>query len=847
MNSEFDILLDDSNVTQFGFPSFPLSSSSDHSYGYEPSVVNGKRDLVHTNSARPRKRRITDSSEGESSEEVQSRLKYFEGAKALLPQAFEEIIRGKTTSQLQRSLVELQHLCQSMAEDEEFIHSLCLKGNEIFDDELLSSFQDKLISTEDDPMTAFVEMYSDWYLRVQRLQQVFLILDNSRVFRRSYLERPLIAYWMLKFSAGIIESRQRNPADITLFDMEESRTRNNILLGLCDLLKELLQSPPYIFESPKGVIFDRFLTIMQDLRIFHSQVDSSNDTVLIATLSLCFKKAASDLRDNWLSLAAEDYLGHCENAYNQIVIIIDMLGSRLGDKFTHEINLFGESAMSILIKSEQVQTRILTILFPDFLNNHAPCAFLYKVYSVNVWDIVPLVELFCESVSTYLHGWLQEQMLSCQKASKDKSYSIIESLIEYIRSVSAAIEIAFKGEQRFIFHFSTTCEKTVADIDHCDEFIAESLVHYIFGRMSADSSDKTISSQDQELWSYIMKILVMIPDKKRMFLSRYKMLLSRRLLHSSFITPYSNTNDEPACLWREKRLLEMLQENFGVDYTESLNKMIGDLSHSNKVLYQFRRKVHTPVKLSFCCLNSSNWRPPPGNRRVNIPDCLRGIADKYEAMLSQENPVIFDWKFYLHRVTIAITFDVSDPSSCQTVQCSIYQAAILLAFEGIDILDKVSLLTTTGMEENFLDANLKYLTDGSYKVMLQTDNNYMINDSFKCDKKIVKLSTNISSSVQSTTEIPVAVRTGTERDPVEMLTARLRAFMMRTLKNLGPRKHERLTAEVLESLSKDRVDFEEILKNSGRSFTTLIKETVEQLIGEEFIRRDDTDGYKYIP
>ncbi|VEU22861.1 DEKNAAC103952 [Brettanomyces naardenensis] len=800
---------------------------------------------------KPRKRKFKDSKFMNTEQDAISGREFLSRAKVVLSEAMKAILEGSEGPTLPRSLITLQGLSEAVSSDKEYAAAFYALGDKVFNDQLLPRFAASILSVRGKEVDTFVNLFDMWNLRVWNLKLVFLILDNSPTFRTTDSRRKMEPYWMLRFGKSLFESAKEISLDSAIFDPDESKTRNRILLNFCDLVEEFLSLPPLQEQQLQAITLSLkcFFEVLGKLKAYHALLGEENK-VMTPILERCMGKVCTDLRDRWISIGTEKYLKNVQVVYERIESLRHILNRH------NEVNydLFIGAAISPLLNTSKAQVEILERAFDEPEKYPTELKFVYEQYDSENWDMDVLSDMFSKSLEVSLHELLVKQIADPKNVRGPSCPPLIRAVLNLWRPFISLLKSGFNSNREFSKKISKASERVVWELDNCANLVAEALLQYIYGllmdkwrgmskeqKVEALSSGSTEDSLKSILTSETYMIFGMIPDRKRFLFDRYKMMLGRRLLHNRFIKPLESKEDKFDALEAEKYVLNCLRSHFGRDYLEGMYGMIDDVVESNVTLGKFTHEADSPIELAICCVNEYNWKEPPESQPVIIPKVLQPLAEQFKARILMQGPVKFDWKLFLHRVTIDIHFG---PGSTQAVECSIYQAAILLSFEDSEVLSFEQLLTTTGMERPFLAAHLKVLTRANFDLLLTANGDYKINSLYKSSKRIVRLPTHISGG-RKRREDAAFKRTGTERDEKEMLSMRLQAFITRTLKGSGPMKHDKLMVEVLKHLAEESVAFTETLRDS--SIQNHFKKILGGLINDGFIARHGDDAYRYLP
>lgn len=385
---------------------------------------------------------------------------------------------------------------------------------------------------------------------------------------------------------------------------------------------------------------------------------------------------------------------------------------------------------------------------------------------------------------------------------------------------------AFDSVDEFENAFKRGMEKVMnSDSNH-----PSILALFIDGALRGKRGKNCIAeAQVDEAVAVTLRLLVFLADKDR-FRERYTNLLSKRLLLNK-----SLSEDV------EKMALGRLKVLCGPQYTEKVERMMGDLSIARESDQVYRAHLKDRGSLSavedygVTLLKNSYWSGLNRLKGTILPSPMKECVAHFEAYYKQLQPKkIVDWVLGYGSATVTVQF----PHGWKNLQVTTLQAAILLVFN-------VHPTATVGQMADLLKIEMGTLRSllGSMcnvpppvRVLKKTPRTPKIDST-----DVLELDPEFKNAKRELTL--VVPQLGGEKEENQGVAEERKvvvdAVIVRILKARKRIDHKDLVAEVMQQSRFFRPD--------GR----LIKQRVEYLIGQRYARREDatlhTSPYVYIP
>ncbi|KAI8983312.1 Cullin-domain-containing protein [Trametes punicea] len=335
--------------------------------------------------------------------------------------------------------------------------------------------------------------------------------------------------------------------------------------------------------------------------------------------------------------------------------------------------------------------------------------------------------------------------------------------------------------------------------------------------------------RDEDFAAELEKALALYPftDDNDVFRAFYQRALAKRLLLGR-----SASDDF------ERAVLKKLKEEYDPEFGTSDN-MFTDLALSRDLMQDFleyrRRKgdVGTAQKLTVMVLQRSNWPFTARKNDIDLPLWMQeDLADYAEFYKKKHQGRKLDWDHALGTATLKARFKAGE----KELSVSLYQAVILLLFNEEATISYADIKEQTRLDDAELQRTLQSLACGKKRVLrkqplgkdvISTDV-FHFNPDFTDPRFQVHI-----NSIQSkeTPEESKRTQNSIEADRKHALDAAI----VRVMKAKKELTYEQLKTATIEAVKKHFVPE-----------VSMIKQRIQGLVEQEYLRRDEEDMNKYI-
>lgn len=197
----------------------------------------------------------------------------------------------------------------------------------------------------------------------------------------------------------------------------------------------------------------------------------------------------------------------------------------------------------------------------------------------------------------------------------------------------------------------------------------------------------------------VMLIFNYIEDKD-VFQTFYAKMLAKRLIHGSSASEYL-----------ESQMINKLKQNCGFEYTSKLVRMFSDISVSKDMLENFmaskqKQKTGSDIDFSVLVLATGSWPLQPPTSNFSIPKELSSLELKFRKFYQQQHSGRkLNWLHQLSKAEVKARFK-DDSKSTYHLQCSTYQAGIILQFNDQDFMTLEDIQVATQLTDQTLKTTL---------------------------------------------------------------------------------------------------------------------------------------------
>ncbi|KLO17574.1 Cullin-domain-containing protein [Schizopora paradoxa] len=351
---------------------------------------------------------------------------------------------------------------------------------------------------------------------------------------------------------------------------------------------------------------------------------------------------------------------------------------------------------------------------------------------------------------------------------------------------------------------------------------AEMIAKYLDRAMRKGQQDATTEDFNKVMQRVL--VLYRYTQDKDVFRTFYHKALARRLLTQRSASDQS-----------EKQVLKILKENYDPEFSMG-DQMFIDLDLSDDLTREFYKRYPEPEAeaLSVKILQRSFWPFVARQKEdIRLPLFMQDVLSNYVNFYKgkHENRKL-DFDHSLGTAQMHAQFKAGS----KELTLSLYQAVILLMFNDQNVLSYNEIKENTGLNDEELKRTLQSLACGKKKVLKKKPVGKDVNDTdefiYNADFTDPRQKVHINSiQVKETIEESKKTQSIIEGDRKHYLDAAI-VRVMKAKKNM---MHQALITATIDAVNKH--------------FTPdvrMIKERIERLIEEEYMRRDDEVDGKYV-
>ncbi|KAN0123228.1 Cullin-4B [Russula decolorans] len=282
----------------------------------------------------------------------------------------------------------------------------------------------------------------------------------------------------------------------------------------------------------------------------------------------------------------------------------------------------------------------------------------------------------------------------------------------------------------------------------------------------------------------------------------------------------------------EKAMLKKLKEEYDPEFGMG-DHMFRDLALSRDTMVEYHERIGpkraAEQKLTAMVLQQSFW--PFSSRTAQdaiIPVSMQSELDGFATFYNEKHQGHkIEWSHALGTVSLRAHFVVGQ----KELSVSLYQAVVLLLFNDMVEIPYSDVKLHTGIEDAALRCTLQSLACGKKKVLkkrpsgrdVNDDDIFIFNDAFEDPRAKVHIN---SIQVKETPEESQRTQSAVEGDRKHYLDAAI-VRVMKTRKQLT---YEQIKFETIEAVRRHFVPE-----------VTSIKQRIDNLVEQEYLRRDDED------
>jgi len=366
--------------------------------------------------------------------------------------------------------------------------------------------------------------------------------------------------------------------------------------------------------------------------------------------------------------------------------------------------------------------------------------------------------------------------------------------------------------------FESFCNKNVAGSSAADLF-----ANFCDNLLKKGGSEKLSDEAIEETLEKVVKLLAYISDKD-LFAEFYRKKLARRLLFDK------SASDE-----HEQTILSRLKQQCGAQFTSKMEGMVTDLQLAREKQREFEEWVgehekQVGIEMGVQVLTTGFW-PTYKATDLALPEEMaegvRVFKEFYEDTTKHRR---LSWIYTLGTCLVKANFD----TRVSELTLSTLQAAVLLAFNNGEELTYEEIKDRLNLQDDDIARCLHSLACAKYKILVKEPDDKKINksDKFRVNAKFTDRMKRIKVPLP-----PVDEKRKVIEDVDKDRRYAIDAAVVRTMKSRKRMQHQQLVLEVCQQLQR-------MFKPDIR----LIKKRIEDLIGREYLERDQDNKniYNYL-
>jgi cullin-4 len=431
------------------------------------------------------------------------------------------------------------------------------------------------------------------------------------------------------------------------------------------------------------------------------------------------------------------------------------------------------------------------------------------------------LKVWYDYLTEYISNLIEENMQDSDLISKlIKSKKYLNTIVENF--LDSDPEIDYKLRDAFQSSISSAQNNTSAQVN-------SKLLSYIDLFFKSTSTSTLDIEQGKQTLSDIIIIWKSIKSKES-FLKCYQRDLSKRLILST-----------SQSLELETYFINLLESEINPDLLNPLYTMFKDMETSNKLKLEYSQSGEkSSIDFTPLVLNSHSW--PVSKSTIALPDDLSQLLMSFQRfyLSNHKNQKL---QYSPGQSFMTVQWNVNNNAK-KFLEVSTFQGVVLLLFDEFDALKFSEIKQKVKLDSKTLSSILHSLTRGKYKVLTKGSSGlYSVNEGFQSRKETLKIKQVKMRLIKRSADGAEIDDDGNESDGSEddefddhgqrvTIDESLQAFIVRLLKFQIFIKHDELVTRCLEKFIAERED---------------VKRNIESLIDSEYIRRDGTDGYRYLP
>ncbi|ODQ65741.1 cullin [Nadsonia fulvescens var. elongata DSM 6958] len=446
--------------------------------------------------------------------------------------------------------------------------------------------------------------------------------------------------------------------------------------------------------------------------------------------------------------------------------------------------------------------------------------------------------------------------LSKETTSSVDPKSYTDTLLRVHTKYAKLVKESFKDHTGLVKAFDTACKAYInynviasgAAHSKGDSKTPELLARYSDSLLKKNSREADDANADVDLDSRLNNIMTIFQyvNEKDTFQTVYTRLLSKRLVHNTSASDEAETN-----------MVSKLGEACGVEYTVKLNRMFQDMSVSASLQAEFKELSYSSgdngngrlaADFAVQVVSKGTWPLPGPKSPFNIPKDLVNAYELYTSFYNKKHSGRkLSWLWNMSKGELKMNFAAGGATGkmSYTLQVSLYQMAILLAYNTNDCYTIEQLREITALSDDILLGSLAIILKARVLTMCggaggssssktatptvgEPNSIYRLNYDFKNKKIRLNLNLPIKSDQRAESD---EVAKSIEDDRKLFL----QAVIVRIMKTRKELKHMALIQETIEQ-SKKRF----------MPKVPEIKKNIDALIEKEYLQRGNDNTLQYL-
>lgn len=503
------------------------------------------------------------------------------------------------------------------------------------------------------------------------------------------------------------------------------------------------------------------------------------------------------------------------NRHPEESIIMNKYEGLIGEaKRSYEIQVLHNKKPRItLFKAETILDKILAIAKSDYILS-SPSGLESMFASENAEGTKLIIDVLSQRhdlIIPIYKNYLAKQMDNILKSVTEPEF--ISTLSKFNQqSVDFIVDILGNV---------TNYRKVLSDVMsagiNSNETIVEQIVVAIDNIIQGKGEKLSESEQENRLLA-VLEWFRYIYDKD-VFAETYRQYMAKRLIN------------QKSSIDLERFVMVKLKAEAGVSFTSKMENMISDVSNSSSSTYsaefcEYSKALSLPaLDFSPLVLTTSAW-PTFANIRANLPSIMESYVQAFKQF--------YELKHDHRRLTITLGGGtVTVEFGKFEIQMIPLQAVVLMVFNDVGNVSIEKVVELTGIDVDTARYMLHSLSCGKYKLLKKTPESGTISatDIFVANWEFTTPMRRFRMPVPNLNQ-PVVNRAKITEDR----TYAIEAAIVRIMKSRKVVTHNELIGKVLEQMNMFKPD------------PKTIKARIENLIGREYMERDETvpGVYKYV-